>query len=383
MPWETLCAVDILFVTPHPVDDRLIEIAATQGHRIHPVAGLADALAAVANAAPDAVLLDVPDEAAAFAASLQELAPRIPLVALVRERGAASEAMRQGAQDAILREHARALPKALMQALENARARGAFQAQQRLQRQEVAEGARRTALRQVLSELAHDVNQPLSAILNYARGALRGLDAAMPAERIRTALEAIGDQAERASETVGALREVVGGTPPAPRPADLNALVRDAMQLTASDPGAQGIVPQAELASGLPAVKAAPALIEQLLVNVLRNAVEAVAQGAAPRLLHVRTRSLTEHGCVEVAVSDSGPGVSRALRERIFEPFFTTKPDRVGLGLTISRAVVAFHQGTISIAESEWGGCAVIFTLPWANRDGGVSGAEPTPTARR
>ena len=239
-----------------------------------------------------------------------------------------------------------------------ARARSALERHQA----ELAHVLRVSAMGEMAAQLAHELTQPLGAIANYAGGARLRLQAGPdpPAELIDV-IDRIGREALRAGAIIRRLREFLQKTDPQRAPVDLNALVREVAALVEGETRERGIAVHLILHPDLPLVSADAVEIEQVLINLTRNAIEAMqaANGAAP-LLSVETRAGRD--AVEVFVRDTGPGIIAPPSE-IFEPFYTTKPGGLGMGLAICRTIVELHGGTLS-ASSAPDGASFRFTLP-------------------
>jgi PAS domain S-box-containing protein len=211
------------------------------------------------------------------------------------------------------------------------------------------------------AELAHEINQPLGAIANYANGL---------AERLRQgqidrfamleAAEHIGAQALRAGTVLQRLREFVRKDSPRQRVADLNGLVASAAGLVEAEARRRRVTLVLQLGANLPPVRVDAIQIEQVLVNLLRNGLEAIA-GASGEVLVSTAATATG---VEGRVRDSGGGVPEAARERLFEPFFTTKAEGLGMGLSISRSIVDAHGGSMHVDPLDGPGATFSFVLP-------------------
>ncbi|MFD2233617.1 sensor histidine kinase [Phaeospirillum tilakii] len=248
-------------------------------------------------------------------------------------------------------------------------------------RQDQLESCARLSLAgEMAAALAHEINQPLSAALTYARTAGRLLDsgAADPA-RLRAALAGAASQTERAGAIVRSLREFIGRGELDRRRHDLPVLVREALALVDAERQRAGIRVEVALARGLPPLLVDAVQVQQVLVNLLRNAIEALddeaaAPGATPgggrRLLTV-TAWREPGGLVAVEVADSGPGLDPELAGRLFQPFATTKAAGMGLGLAICRTIIEAHGGRLWLAGDSPRGCAFRFTLPLAEQGGG------------
>ena len=203
---------------------------------------------------------------------------------------------------------------------------------------------------EMASGIAHELNQPLAAMATYAHACDRLL--ALPGpdiEEVRSALKLIADQAVRAGDIIRRMRALARGEESARAPVNVNTLIEELATLINSDAKAHGVSCRQELAADLPLVSANSAQIQQVVVNLVRNALEALApeRAATARAeVVIATRRLPD-GRVEISVADNGPGVSAALQDRIFDPFCTTKATGTGLGLAISRTIVAAHDGTL------------------------------------
>jgi len=234
---------------------------------------------------------------------------------------------------------------------------------------DLAHAGRLNTVGEMASGLAHELNQPLTAIATYAAAALLRLrehcdTGWTPAE----ALTRIGEQATRAGDVIQRLRAFVSRKPPQRLPVALDEVLHEALQLADADIRASGT--RLELhASDLPLHCTADRIqIVQVLVNLVRNALEAMADiPKAARQLVLRT-ALEKNG-IRLSVADTGSGLAPEIAERLFFPFHTSKPDGLGLGLAISRSIVEAHDGRIWAEPNRGGGTVFHFTLP-AARDG-------------
>jgi signal transduction histidine kinase len=212
--------------------------------------------------------------------------------------------------------------------------------------------------------LAHELNQPLTAISNYATAARRLLGAGQAAdpEAVSGALSEIEGSARRASEIIRLVREMMGKGRPEGTRVDLAVAIRQGITLGLLDAGRKRVEYRTDLAPGL-FVTADPVQIQQVLLNLLRNAVEAVQDGGRRELEIVSARIGDE---AEIRVGDSGPGLAGEVRERLFEPFVTTKPQGLGVGLAICRGIVERHGGRIWAEDRPGGGTVFCVRLPLA-----------------
>jgi two-component system sensor kinase FixL len=229
---------------------------------------------------------------------------------------------------------------------------------------ELARLARLNELGEMASTLAHELNQPLSAIANYAQGCtrlLRDMDDAL-ASKMRGALEETARQALRAGQIIRHLREFVtrGETDKAAE--DIRKLVEEAGALALVGSRERGVRSVFEFGSEAKLVMADGVQIQQVLINLMRNAMEAMRDSERRELL-VQT-SLDGDGRVVVEVADTGAGIPDEVAAQLFKPFMTTKPGGMGVGLSISKRIVESHGGEISARKNEAGGTTFRFTLP-------------------
>jgi two-component system sensor histidine kinase DctS len=240
--------------------------------------------------------------------------------------------------------------------------------------------ARLTMLGEVASALAHQLNQPLTAITGYNAGVQRSLQRAGFADaRVMDAVARLGEQAAEAGRIVKRIREFLTRRTPQRERCDLAAIAQRAVGLVQGDLTRQRIELDWALAPDLPPVLADPVLIEQVVINLVRNAGDALQTGPAQDApargglreagglgaLRIRlTTVLAEDGSVRLCIDDSGPGLQGRPIEALCEPFFSTKPDGMGMGLAICRSVIEAHHGRFEAAANAWGGARLCFTLP-------------------
>lgn len=229
---------------------------------------------------------------------------------------------------------------------------------------ELARLARLNELGEMASTLAHELNQPLSAIANYVQGCSRLLGKAEDenARRVRDALDETAKQALRAGDIIRHLREFVTRGETERRPEDMKTLVEEAGALALVGSRERGIKSVFELGQGDSKVIADRVQIQQVLINLMRNAVEAMHDSEERRLV-VR---IEPNGGSEVAVevSDTGPGISDDVAARLFQPFVTSKSSGMGIGLSISKRIIEAHGGEIGVSRNAAGGATFRFTLP-------------------
>jgi C4-dicarboxylate-specific signal transduction histidine kinase len=218
--------------------------------------------------------------------------------------------------------------------------------------------------------LAHEINQPLSAIVSYANGSARRIRAGdvAPAALLEI-VDAIADEALRGGEILRRIREFVRNAEASRASADLNLLVREVLHFAEVEARDLGIALRLQLAPHRLDVEVDAIQLEQVILNLVRNGFEAMGDGAgAPRELSIETGAL-DGAAVELVVRDTGSGVSQAAAGRLFEPFFTTKRDGLGLGLHISRSIVEAHGGRVWASPNPPRGAAFHVVLPVGRGD--------------
>lgn len=233
------------------------------------------------------------------------------------------------------------------------------------QQQELERAARLIHVGEMASSLAHELNQPLTALRNFSAVALRRLDEAGPDERLREPLKMIAEQALRAGAIVNQVRSFArkgGGQAGA---VALNEVVRSVLRFMEFETRAHAVQCLLELDDALPAVMADQVQLEQVLSNLIKNGIDAMRSVPSERILRIRSRALPD-ATVELAVSDSGEGLADAVRADPFAPFATTKPDGVGLGLAICRSIVENHGGRLWVDSTSAVGTRFCFCLPVA-----------------
>jgi C4-dicarboxylate-specific signal transduction histidine kinase/integral membrane sensor domain MASE1 len=240
-------------------------------------------------------------------------------------------------------------------------------------RQELAHVGRVSTVGELTASLAHELYQPLTAIMTNAQAARRMLAAAAPdISQIQTILSDIVNDDRRASDVIERLRDLLRKGELEMAPVDLASTIRDVANLLRSEALVKHVTVTLDL-DGFPVVVLADRVqLQQVMLNLLHNAMEAMADGRRhPTTVVVRCRS---HGDMAVvSVSDSGPGLVAGKEETVFEPFYTTKKDGMGMGLSIVRSILESHGGSIRASNVERGGAIFEFTLPLAGD------AQPAP----
>ena len=232
---------------------------------------------------------------------------------------------------------------------------------------ELAHVSRVSLMGEMASGIAHEVNQPLTAIVAYTDASLNLLKK-LPFDSTAKLVEILTkthQQALRAGQIIHRMRDFIRTKTSNRTSVDMNKLVRESIALCAADIKIQNIVLELEMAHDLSMVYANEVQIEQVLLNLIRNAIDAMQELPPdhPRRLLIKTRRDERHR-VEISVADSGPGISDADRFKIMTPFFTTKKNGMGMGLSISRSLVESHHGSLRFSSQEGNGCTFYLTLP-------------------
>jgi two-component system sensor histidine kinase DctS len=238
----------------------------------------------------------------------------------------------------------------------------------RRQEEKLQESSRLATMGEMSSMLAHELNQPLAAISSYTAGALNVLERAAqnaaPVDPglLRRALEQAHVQAQRAGQIIKSVHEFVKKREPRRQPVGISDVVDGVRALVELQARQAYVTLQVELPPGLPPVLADRVLLEQVLLNLTRNAIEAMA-GVSPEQRILRIVAGHGGGRVAVSVIDSGHGIPPEVAERLFSPFFSTKAEGMGMGLSICRTAIEFHGGTLTHAPNPGGGTIFTFSL--------------------
>ena len=235
---------------------------------------------------------------------------------------------------------------------------------------ELAHMARVATLGELTASIAHEINQPLGAMVNSANACVRWLAAQNLARAEQSALRVVAD-GQRASETITRIRALAQKAPPHKDWLDLNDTIRDVLALARSEVHRHGVVVETQLAAAVPRIRGDRIQLQQVLLNLIMNAIEAMSDiGDGPRVLVVRSDPDAASG-VLVTVRDSGPGLDPQQLDRLFDAFYTTKPQGVGLGLAISRRIIEAHGGRLWATANVPHGAVLQFTVPRGNEEGG------------
>ncbi|MEZ5615713.1 MAG: PAS domain S-box protein [Rhodocyclaceae bacterium] len=233
------------------------------------------------------------------------------------------------------------------------------------QQERLEQTSRLITMGEMASSLAHELNQPLSAIANYCMGSVNRLKSGdYRREDILAAMEKASAQAERAGKIIRRTREFVKKSEPVRAPAALADIVEEAIGFVDIEARKAAVAIRVDIPADLPPVFADRIMIEQVVLNLLKNGIEAMQQAPAGRReVNLSARPVAE-GMVEVAVADRGCGMTGEQVERLFTPFYTTKAEGMGMGLSICRSIVEFHDGRLWVEPGPGGGSVFRFTLP-------------------
>jgi two-component system, LuxR family, sensor kinase FixL len=249
------------------------------------------------------------------------------------------------------------------------------QSEQRLQelQAELVHVARLSAMGEMASALAHELNQPLTAIINYAQTA-RGVVERRPGDAgsLVSLLEKTVDQADRAGQIIRRLRQFVAKGETDRALENINMVVEEASALALVGTKGKGIAARRVLEEGLPPVLLDKIQIHQVITNLIRNSVDAL-DGVKLREIVISTRRAGQDS-IEITIADTGPGLAPEVAGRLFQPFVTTKPAGLGIGLSICRSIVDGHGGRLFASDNPDGGTIFHVRLPTAEPSGDLGG---------
>jgi C4-dicarboxylate-specific signal transduction histidine kinase len=225
--------------------------------------------------------------------------------------------------------------------------------------------ARLTTMGELTASIAHEINQPLAAIVTQSEAALRFLDRDEPDfGEVQDALSWIRRDGMRASEVIRGLRALARKSGPQLTRLDIDDVIGQVLAISRGELLRHNVVLRIELASGARPVLGDRVQLQQVLLNLIMNGVEAMS-GVTERTRELSVSStLAEPSGVLIAIKDTGPGLDPAVADRMFQPFFTTKPDGLGMGLAICRSIVEAHGGRLWVSPREPHGADVRFTVP-------------------
>jgi C4-dicarboxylate-specific signal transduction histidine kinase len=230
---------------------------------------------------------------------------------------------------------------------------------------DVAHFSRLGAMGEMASEIAHEINQPLTAISIYSDACRRSLVAGkISHEKVVQAFDNINQQAVRAGEVIQRIREFASRKELQRTELSVNDIINDILYLLRAEIGSHNIELVLDLKDDLPMVLADKILVEQVIINLARNSIEAMEMvDKSDRMLMLQS-SLSRPDEIEISIRDTGPGLSSEKLELIFSPFYTTKDDGMGMGLAICQTIIHSHHGRLWAALNERGGTTLSFTLP-------------------
>ena len=234
------------------------------------------------------------------------------------------------------------------------------------QREELLHVTRVGKLAEFVSSLAHEISQPLTAILSYAQAAERMLAGREPG--IGKILSYIIDDDQRAAAVIQRLRSLLKKSEPEMKPLDINILINDTVRLIATDATVRSVVLKLEFTSDLPLVFGDRIRLQQVLLNLVSNSFDAMDGSPGPRDILIRA-SRTDAGMIMVEVKDSGCGIPPKNIPKLFTHFFTSKRDGLGMGLSISRSIIESHGGRLDAKNNRGSGATFYFTIPLFTKD--------------
>jgi two-component system sensor histidine kinase/response regulator len=234
---------------------------------------------------------------------------------------------------------------------------------------ELAQVARLTTMGELAASIAHEISQPLAAVVSYGNGALRWLAQAPPnLEETKAALKGVVEAGNHAGEVFVRIRELLRHRKPEYATLDVNEAIRDVLALAGSALRSRSVAIQTTLAADLPRVSGDRVQLQQVIMNLAMNGADAMSGVTdRPRVLRVESK-VNDEGSILVTIEDSGTGIEEAIFHRIFDPLFTTKPAGMGMGLSICRRIIEAHGGQLRASPSTPHGTEFQFTIPGSNR---------------
>jgi C4-dicarboxylate-specific signal transduction histidine kinase len=244
-------------------------------------------------------------------------------------------------------------------------ARLAAEEQTRRNREQVALLGRVSLLGEMTASLAHELNQPLAAIMNNASAVMQYIEQGrLNAEQLQEILTDVMADGRRAFNIVRDVRSAIKKGTAIRGPINLNDLVKSVAGMLQPDAAANFCKMEMSLTPDLPAIEGDPTQIQQVLINLVSNAFDAMDETPASRRIVQITTSSNGDGTISIAVRDHGCGIADAARQRLFEHFYTTKKEGLGMGLAIARSIIEAHGGTIAVENAPGGGAHFHFRLP-------------------
>jgi two-component system sensor histidine kinase DctS len=233
----------------------------------------------------------------------------------------------------------------------------------RQQEEKLAATARLVTMGEMASTIAHELNQPLSAIASYTAGCLNLLEGAAPNGDLQEALRKTAEQTQRAGRIIRRVHDFVKKREPSRTPVRMRAVVEEAVGFADAEARKRRVRIQARLADEDPEVEADPLLLQQVVLNLLRNAMDAMAATPAERR-DILVATEAGSASVTVSIADRGCGISPEVRAQLFQPFFSTKAEGMGMGLNICRSIIELHRGRVWAEPNPGGGSVFSFSVP-------------------
>jgi C4-dicarboxylate-specific signal transduction histidine kinase len=230
---------------------------------------------------------------------------------------------------------------------------------------ELAHANRLATTGQLTASIAHEVRQPIAATITNAQAALRWLGRRPPdLEEVRQALDRIVENGSRAGDVIDRIHALIKKAPPRKDHLEINGAVLEVLELTRGEAAKNGVSVKTDLVDGLPLIEGDRVQLQQVVLNLIMNAVEAMSGvGDGIRELTIGTGKV-ETDAVLVTVKDSGPGLAAVSIERMFDAFYTTKPSGLGMGLSICRSIIEAHEGRLWVSANLPRGAIFQFTVP-------------------
>jgi len=230
---------------------------------------------------------------------------------------------------------------------------------------ELARLSRVMSMGELTISIAHEVNQPLTAVVTHGHACLEWLSADPPnVSKARQTTQRIIQDGTRAGEVLGRIRALFNNEMPEKAPLDINRLIEELTWFVREEAANRGIVIRTELASGLPLITADKVQLQQVMLNLIMNGMDALLEKGGDKEIVISTRRSGDESEIMIAVSDSGVGLTPEQAEKVFEPFFTTKPHGIGLGLSISRSIAEAHAGRLWAEPRATGGAIFQLAIP-------------------
>jgi two-component system sensor histidine kinase DctS len=234
----------------------------------------------------------------------------------------------------------------------------------RQQQEKLAATARLVTVGEMASTMAHELNQPLSAIASYTTGCLNLLESGGgPSAELEEALRKTGQQAQRAGRIIRRVHDFVRKREPTRTSVRINAVVEEAVGFADADARRRLVRVDVALGADGPELRGDPVLLQQVVLNLLRNAMDAMA-GTAPEARAIRVATAAGPDGVTVSIADRGAGIPPEVREHLFQPFYTTKAEGMGMGLNICRSILELHGGRVWADPNPGGGTIFSFSIP-------------------